>query len=89
MGKLAAKLAKFVSKGHASNELLDCLEHNSLFTRQMSERFRHQLEDYRVVSFVEGKPMILVDRGIPFPSQVRILLIVAYGRGANQRSNHR
>lgn len=42
----------------------------------MSERFQHQLEDYRVVSFVEGKPMILVERGIPFPSQVSILFFV-------------
>lgn len=55
LGKIAARVAKFVSKGNASNDLLDCLEHNSLFTRQMSDRFRHQLEDYRVVSFIEGK----------------------------------
>ncbi|KAJ5288889.1 hypothetical protein N7478_001919 [Penicillium angulare] len=55
LGKIAARVARFVSKGHASNDLLDCLEHNSLFTRQMSDRFRHQLEDYRVVSFIEGK----------------------------------
>ncbi|QQK47419.1 Tetratricopeptide-like helical [Penicillium digitatum] len=55
LGKIASRVARFVSKGHASNDLLDCLEHNSLFTRQMTDRFRHQLEDYRVVSFVEGK----------------------------------
>ncbi|KAJ5481268.1 Tetratricopeptide-like helical [Penicillium sp. IBT 31633x] len=55
LGKIASRIARFVSKGHASNDLLDCLEHNSLFTRQMSDRFRHQLEDYRVVSFIEGK----------------------------------
>ncbi len=62
-----------MSKGRASNELLECLEHNSLFTRQMSEQFRHQLEDYMVVSFVEGKPMILGGHGIPSISQVSIL----------------
>jgi tetratricopeptide (TPR) repeat protein len=55
LGKIAAGVARFVSKGHANNDLLDCLEKNSLFTRQMSERVRHQLEDYRVVSFIEGK----------------------------------
>ncbi|KAJ6181354.1 hypothetical protein N7519_011815 [Penicillium mononematosum] len=55
LGKIAARVARFVSKGHASNDLLDCLEYNSLFTRQMTDRFRHQLEDYRVVSFIEGK----------------------------------
>ncbi|KAK4861847.1 hypothetical protein LT330_003882 [Penicillium expansum] len=55
LGKIAARVARFVSKGHASNDLLNSLEHNSLFTRQMTDRFRHQLEDYRVVSFIEGK----------------------------------
>lgn len=59
LGKIAARVANFVSKGHASNDLLECLEHNSLFTRQMSDRFRHQLEDYRVVSFIEGKEVQL------------------------------
>ncbi|KAJ5692770.1 Tetratricopeptide-like helical [Penicillium macrosclerotiorum] len=59
LGKIAARVARFVSKGHASNDLLDCLEHNSLFTRQMTDRFRHQLEDYRVVSFIEGKEVLL------------------------------
>jgi hypothetical protein len=63
LGKIAARVARFVSKGHASNDLLDCLEHNSLFTRQMSDRFRHQLEDYRVISFVEGKEVQLGGTG--------------------------
>lgn len=63
LGKIAAGIARFVSKGHASNDLLDCLEHNSLFTRQMSDRFRHQLEDYRVVSFIEGKEVQLGGAG--------------------------
>jgi hypothetical protein len=63
LGKIAARVARFVSKGHASNDLLDCLEHNSLFTRQMSDRFRHQLEDYRVVSFIEGKEVFLGGAG--------------------------
>jgi hypothetical protein len=56
-------VARFVGKGHASNDLLDCLEHNSLFTRQMSSRFCHQLEDYRVVSFIEGKEVLLGGSG--------------------------
>jgi hypothetical protein len=63
LGKIAARVARFVSKGHASNGLLDCLEHNSLFTRQMTDRFRHQLEDYRVVSFIEGKEVQIVGVG--------------------------
>lgn len=57
LGKIAAGIAKFVSDGRASNDLLESLEHNSLFTRQVSDEFRHQLEDYQVVTFIEGKPM--------------------------------
>lgn len=59
LGMVAASIARFVSNGRASNDLLECLKQNSLFTRQMSGRFRHQLESYRVVSFIEGKPMRL------------------------------
>lgn len=29
----------------------------------MSDRFRHQLEDYRVVSFIEGKEVFLGGAG--------------------------
>ncbi|PWY70858.1 lipa and NB-ARC domain protein [Aspergillus sclerotioniger CBS 115572] len=72
LGKIAAKVARFVAKGHASNDLLDCLEHNSLFTRQMTSRFSHQLEDYRVVSFVEGKEVFLGGAG---PASVSHLVV--------------
>lgn len=72
LGKIAAKVAKFVSKGHASNDLLDCLEHNSLFTRQMSSRFCHQLEDYRVLSFIEGKEVLFGGTG---PASVSHLVV--------------
>ncbi|CEJ57503.1 hypothetical protein PMG11_06194 [Penicillium brasilianum] len=72
LGKIAARVARFVSKGHASNDLLDCLEHNSLFTRQMSDRFRHQLEDYRVVSFIEGKEVFLGGAG---PASISHLVV--------------
>ncbi|KAL4865491.1 hypothetical protein BDV12DRAFT_174619 [Aspergillus spectabilis] len=63
LGKIAANVAKFISKGHAKNDLLQSLEDNSLFTRQMSARFKQQLEDYQVVSFVEGKEVFLGGSG--------------------------
>ncbi|KAF9889345.1 hypothetical protein FE257_007455 [Aspergillus nanangensis] len=72
LGKIAAKVARFVGKGHASNDLLDCLEQNSLFTRQMSSRFCHQLEDYRVVSFIEGKEVFLGGSG---PASISHLVV--------------
>ena len=67
---IAADVARFVSADCASNELLESLKTNSLFTRQMSERFRHQLEDYRVVSFIEGMPMRLGGAGSASVCQV-------------------
>ncbi|KKK26513.1 hypothetical protein ARAM_001005, partial [Aspergillus rambellii] len=72
LGKIAAKIAKFVAKGHASNDLLECLEHNSLFTRQMSSQFSHQLEDYHVISFVEGKEVFIAGAG---PASVSHLVV--------------
>ncbi|PYH49339.1 LipA and NB-ARC domain protein [Aspergillus saccharolyticus JOP 1030-1] len=72
LGKIAAKVARFVANGHASNDLLDSLEHNSLFTRQMTSRFSHQLEDYRVISFVEGKEVLLGGVG---PASVSHLVV--------------
>jgi hypothetical protein len=63
LGKIAAGVAKFVSEGRATNDLLDSLEHNSLFTRDVSQQFRHQLEDYQVVSFIEGMAMQLIGYG--------------------------
>jgi hypothetical protein len=63
LGKIAANVAKFISRGHAKNDLLECLEENALFTRQMSSRFKQQLEDYQVVSFVEGKEVFIGGSG--------------------------
>ena len=63
LGKIAAGVAKFISEGRATNDLLESLEHNSLFTRDVSQQFRHQLEDYHVVSFIEGMPLQLVGYG--------------------------
>ena len=75
LGMVAAKVARFVSAGRASNELLVCLKHNSMFTRTMSERFRHQLEDYKVLSFIEGKPTQLGGFGPTAVSHVSIPLL--------------
>lgn len=63
-GSLAAKIAKFVSADRADNDLLKCLENNSLFTQEASERFSHQLEKYKVISFFETIPMKLGVKGI-------------------------
>ncbi|KAL4966879.1 LipA and NB-ARC domain protein [Aspergillus stella-maris] len=72
LGKIAANIAKFISKGHAKNDLLQCLEENSLFTRQMSSRFKQQLEDYQIVSFVEGKEVFIGGSG---PASISHLVV--------------
>ncbi|KAL2810098.1 hypothetical protein BJX63DRAFT_403191 [Aspergillus granulosus] len=72
LGTIAANVARFVSHGHAKNDLLQCLEENGLFTRQMSSRFSHQLEDYQVVSFVEGKEVFISGAG---PTAVSHLVV--------------
>lgn len=64
LGRIASNVARFITGGRASNELLDCLEKNSLFARDAADRFRHQLENYRVVSFVETRTMHIAGRGI-------------------------
>ncbi|KAL4913296.1 hypothetical protein BDW62DRAFT_192757 [Aspergillus aurantiobrunneus] len=72
LGKIAANVAKFISRGNAKNDLLHCLEANSLFTRQMSSRFKQQLEDYQVVSFVEGKEVFIAGNG---PASISHLVV--------------
>ncbi|KAL4778595.1 hypothetical protein BJX76DRAFT_342832 [Aspergillus varians] len=72
LGRIAANVAKFISKGHAKNDLLHSLEENSLFTRQMSSRFRQQLEDYQIVSFVEGKEVLIAGSG---PASISHLVV--------------
>lgn len=74
LGMIAARVARFVSGGRASNELLECLRNNSLFTRQMLDWFSHQLLNYQVLSFIEGKPMRLEDFGPASVSHVSKLL---------------
>ncbi|KAA8641486.1 uncharacterized protein ATNIH1004_001951 [Aspergillus tanneri] len=59
LGKIAAKVA-------------DCLEHNSLFTRQMSVRFSHQLEDYKDIQLHRGKEVLLGGSG---PASISHLVV--------------
>lgn len=43
----------------------------------MSDRFRHQLEDYRVVSFIEGKEVFLGGAGPASISHVSTVVRVS------------
>ena len=70
-GRVGAKIARFVSGGRADNELLECLERNSLFTRDAADRFSHQLMQYHVVSYFETVPMKISTGPVTYLSEVR------------------
>ena len=44
--------------GNSRNDLVESLKANSLFQENQAELFRHQLEDYRILSFYETRPIM-------------------------------
>jgi hypothetical protein len=52
LGNLCAKIARKVC-GNASNDLIEAVESGSLFSDTLTEHFRHQLENYQVISCYE------------------------------------
>jgi hypothetical protein len=63
LAKLAAQVVTGVS-GSSRNDLLRSLQGNSLFNEESAEYFRHQLEDYHVLSLSETKKTRYKGRGI-------------------------
>jgi hypothetical protein len=57
LAALMGTIVKAFSTGTVNNQILTDLSRNSMVTEEMADRFRHQLERYRVVSFFEQKPM--------------------------------
>ncbi|KAF3936563.1 Ankyrin-1 [Dactylella cylindrospora] len=52
LGKIARNII-LAFTGDPKNPLIDALQKNSHFTEEQAETFRHQFEDYRILSFVE------------------------------------
>lgn len=46
--------------GDANNDLIESLKSNSLFQENQKTFFKHQLEDYRIVSVYETKPTKII-----------------------------
>lgn len=44
--------------GDSKNNLVESLQRNSLFQESQAELFKHQLEDYRIVSIIEDRPIM-------------------------------
>jgi hypothetical protein len=54
LGRLASKIAQTILPG-VSKDIMDALEDGSMYTDILKEMFRHQLENYFIVSFYERK----------------------------------
>jgi hypothetical protein len=54
VGDLAANIARSVL-WNPKNTFMDNLKHNSIFSERLRDDFRHQLEDFKILSFYETK----------------------------------
>jgi hypothetical protein len=52
LGDIAASIVKLVLQNE-DNTFMEALKKDSLFAQGVSDDFRHQLKDYRVISFYE------------------------------------
>lgn len=68
-GKACVKIIQTVY-GHASNDLMKAVEHGSLFSDVLKENWRHQLENYQIVSCYES-----IDEVNSHPFRVKLWLI--------------
>jgi hypothetical protein len=60
LGDIAAKIvSRIVRNPH--NNFMEALKKDSLFSDELIENFKHQLEDYRVLSFFETLPYKKLD----------------------------
>lgn len=55
LGAIAKNIVLSVN-GDSRNDLVESLKKNSLFQENQAMLFRHQLEDYQVVSIIEDRP---------------------------------
>ena len=55
MGAIAKNIVASVT-GNSHKDLVESLKQNSLFQENRAQLFRHQLEDYWIFSFCEGRP---------------------------------
>ena len=80
-----AGVAKFAANfystftGQPRNDLLDSLKERSLITELSSDQFRHQLNDYEVLSFIETRKMsVKISRVLPAKKIVRCFEVLEY-----------
>ncbi|OBT47140.1 hypothetical protein VE00_03128 [Pseudogymnoascus sp. WSF 3629] len=64
LGKTVSALVRSLSGANADNKILESLETNSLFTKDMIKQYRYMLENYRIVSFYEQMDTPLFGRAV-------------------------
>lgn len=75
IANVAAKVWSVFSRNPV-NSLLGTLERNSLLNEISSDQFRHQVNDYRILSFYETKPMqVRVKRRKVFPRKASMMIV--------------
>lgn len=52
-GNICSSIVRSISE-NSQNDVIDALTQGSLFSDILQDRFKHQLEDYKIVSFYEG-----------------------------------
>lgn len=55
LGDVVANIVRFV-RGEPPNTFMEALKKSSLLSQELTQDFRHQLEDYHILSFYETKP---------------------------------
>lgn len=55
LGDIAAAVTRAVRRD-VSNSLMESLKKDTLFSNELIENFKHQLEDRQIISFFETKP---------------------------------
>ena len=55
LGDIASTIARGVLR-NPQNNLMEALKTDSIFADSLVQSFRHQLEDYRIISFYETRP---------------------------------
>ena len=55
LGAIAKNIVNSIT-GDANNDLIESLKSNALFQENQAAFFKHQLEDYQIVSICENRP---------------------------------
>lgn len=84
--KASVRIAQSLLPGVQSNDIMEALKAQSLFSDSLQNSFRHQLNDYQIVTFYEGIGNVFLRLAIwrhslksgSMPSTVRVLTKLSF-----------